>query len=85
MKADKNFLFVSISFFSIVPRKFLRKLDSSKSGIFESEVKAAFILASSEADEFKTLLNLEARGLLGLFEIDKDGESGVFDCSIFVL
>jgi hypothetical protein len=88
-KADKNFLLVSISFFSIVPRKFLLRLDSSKSGMFDSEVKAAFILASSEADEFRTLFNFEAKGLFGLLDIDKDGESGakvaVFVCSILFL
>lgn len=82
LKADRNFLLVSISFFSMVPRKSFRKLDSSKSGMLESEVKAAFILASSDAEEFKTLLSFEARGLLGLFEIDNDGESGVLASSI---
>lgn len=53
--------------------------------MLESEVKAAFILASSEAEELNTLLSFDARGLFGLLEIDNDGESGVFTSSIFVV
>lgn len=59
----------------MVPRKFRARLASSKSGIFESDVKAAFIFASSEADEFNTLLSFEASGLFGLLDIDKEGDS----------
>lgn len=62
----------------MVPRKLRRKLSSSKSGIFESEVKAAFIRASSEAEEFKTLFNFNASDLLGLLEIERVGDSDVF-------
>lgn len=60
----------------MVPRKFRPRF---RSGIFDSDVRAAFIFASSEAEEFKTLLSLDASGLFGLFEMDNEGESNPDD------
>lgn len=69
----------------MVPRKLRRKLSSSKSGIFESEVKAALIRASSEAEEFKTLFNFKASDLLGLLDIESVGDSDVFASMLILL
>lgn len=83
-KAARNRLLVSTSFFSMVPLKLRRKLSSSKSGIFESEVKAALIRASSEAEEFKTLFNFKASDLLGLLDMERVGDSDVFTSILFL-
>ncbi|KAG1071579.1 hypothetical protein G6F42_026009 [Rhizopus arrhizus] len=71
----------------MVPRKLRRRLISSRSGMLDSEVRAAFILASSDADELRTLLSLDASGLLGLLDMDSVGESvadvdGALGCSM---